>query len=374
MKKIVFCISQTHVPGGTVRVMANKINYFAGQYEFHVITTDQHGAPQFFPMHGQVHHHDLEINYDEYADSRAVSRVWIAFAKRRAHFSRLKRLLFEIQPDVIVSMGGAEAAFLHFINGKARTILESHFYRFYKTHSLQKSDPLTRLRILTELKFENLFLRKFDKVVLLTKKDQDNYPNLSNTAVIPNSLQSIPGKSAKLKKKRVLAVGRLTHEKGYDLLLEAWQKFLIECPDWELVIVGSGVTEQKLRQLILELQLGDSVTIQPPMASIENDFLNSSVFVLSSRFEGFGMVLIEAMSYGLPCAAFDCPCGPGEIIRNGEDGILVSPEDAQELGRALMRFAKEKAFRVQCGRAAKKNVVRFSEDRILPAWIDLLGV
>ena len=375
MKKLAFCIAQTYVPGGTQRVLANKINYFEkDEFEFHIITTDQHGNPPFFPMNGSVFHHDLGINYDEYAISRSMTRVWKALQKRINHYKQLKELITTIEPDVIVSMGGAETTFLPSIKRQARIIYESHFHRYYKLQSSRKLDPLTRARVLLETTFEDVYLKNFDRVILLTQRDQKNYPKLKNTVVIPNSLSKIPEKTSELHKKQVLAIGRLTYQKGFDLLIQAWHLVHQKLPEWKLVIIGSGEDEPMLRGIIQELALDGSVVIKPPTNQIEEEYLNSSMFVLSSRYEGFGLVLIEAMSYGLPCVSFDCACGPSEIIMDNVTGYLAQPESISDLVIKISLIANQHLLLHKMARSSRKISRSFSDEVIAEKYRkDALG-
>ncbi|MBN2725410.1 MAG: glycosyltransferase family 4 protein [Deltaproteobacteria bacterium] len=322
-------------------------------------------------MEGNVTHHDLEINYDTYPSGNSIKKILPALKKRSLHFKRLKKLIFELQPDIITSFGGAEAVFLKLISEKTKLVFESHFHRYYKIQATQNIDSIVRVRYFFEKFFEETYLRKFDKVVLLTKKDQKNYPDLTNTIVIPNSLHKIPAISSMLTNKKVLAIGRLNHQKGFDYLIQAWSIVIKSAPDWKLVIVGSGEDKLLLQNMIRNLRLEDSITIKPPTDKIENEYLESSIFVLSSRYEGFGLVLIEAMSYGVPCVSFDCPCGPDEIIQDKIDGLLVPVENLTKLADELILLMNNRDLLIKMGKKAKENVTRFKDDIILEKWISL---
>lgn len=170
----------------------------------------------------------------------------------------------------------------------------------------------------------------------------------------------------------VLAVGRLERQKGFDLLLRAWAEVHHQCPDWTLRIVGSGTQEPILKDLIISLSLESSVQLTPFSRQIEKHYRESSVFVCSSRFEGFGLVLAEAKAVGLPVVSFDCRCGPSEIVRHNYDGLLVKAGKSEQLATALRALIRDEQKRVLFSRRASADH-RFNGEQILNAWEDLLA-
>lgn len=195
--------------------------------------------------------------------------------------------------------------------------------------------------------------------------------NIRNLYVITNAISFIPEKSSTCLNKQVISVGRLTVQKGYDMLLDAWSRVVSMHPGWKLVIYGKGDDYVKLQVIIQQYKLGDSVHIFPPTRDIVNKYLESSVYVMSSRYEGFPMVLPEAMACGVPCVSFDAPCGPAEIISDGEDGFITPLGDVQRLAEKLSLLMSDDDLRIKMGKNARRNVMRYSVDRIMKQWVDL---
>ncbi|MBC7523100.1 MAG: glycosyltransferase, partial [Flavobacterium sp.] len=189
--------------------------------------------------------------------------------------------------------------------------------------------------------------------------------------VIPNPLSFYPDESAALQNKTVIAVGKQGIQKGYDRLLDSWKIVHEKNPDWHLKIFGSFDASQKLESQAKDLNIDSTVHFFEPVKNIEKQFLESSIFVFSSRFEGFGMVLIEAMACGVPCISFDCPCGPSEIINDLEDGFLVPNGNIKLFASKINQLIAQQDLRLKMGKNAKENVKRYLPKKIIPQW-DLL--
>jgi len=168
--------------------------------------------------------------------------------------------------------------------------------------------------------------------------------------------------------KRIISAGRFTYQKGYDLLIDAWNLVIPHYPDWQLSIYGNGNPIIYSNQLI-RYKLSGTIRFLPATLDIVEKYAESSIYVMSSRFEGFGLVLGEAMSCGLPCVSFDCPNGPNEIIKNGEDGILVPNGDINALAEAMEKLMEDVELRRNMGQNAKRNIQRFNEDAIMDKFL-----
>ena len=188
---------------------------------------------------------------------------------------------------------------------------------------------------------------------------------------IPNPLSFYPNQVAELENKTVLAVGKQCYQKGYDRLLKSWQIVNKENPDWQLNIYGKLDESQGLELLANKLNIQQSVRFFDAEKNIEKCFLESSIFVLSSRFEGFGMVIIEAMACGLPVVSFDCPCGPKDIIANEINGFLVQNNDIEQFANQVNKLIGNKNLQHKMAANARENAQRFMPEIVVSKWNNL---
>jgi glycosyltransferase involved in cell wall biosynthesis len=215
--------------------------------------------------------------------------------------------------------------------------------------------------------------RGLDALAVLTDADARDYAATAPRVVrIPNAVPRLGGGVAPLDAKVVVAAGRLETQKGFDLLIRAWEQVAEAHPDWQLRIYGSGPRRDDLRRMILDRGLYDRVLLMGRTKRMGEAMAGASLFVLSSRFEGFGMVIVEAMSKGLPVVSFDCPRGPGEIIRHGRDGILVPAEDVDGLADGMLELIEDVPKRRDYGAAAVENARSYAVDSIAERWEELL--
>lgn len=212
-----------------------------------------------------------------------------------------------------------------------------------------------------------------NKTVVLTKQDERDYNSkyAPNVITIPNFTTIGQNEPSHCNDKILLAVGRHAHQKGFDMLIKAWAKTDIQ--DWTLRIVGSGADKPQNEELAHNLGLDDRIEFKESTPDIVSEFQNASCFILSSRFEGLVLVLIEAKMMGLPCISFDCPNSPAEIIHNGVDGILVPPEDIDALAKAITSTLKNMSHLKQMGIMARKDAMnRYSAEAIKSKWNNIL--
>ena len=218
---------------------------------------------------------------------------------------------------------------------------------------------------------------RLDALATLTTPDADAFTDLLGDRLrvlaVPNAVPDLhgatadPGGDAKV----IVAAGRLTPQKGFDMLLRAFAELAPRHPGWQLRIYGRGPLKAKLEDRIAELGLTGRARLMGFSSSIHRAFARSSIYVMSSKFEGFPMVLLEAMGCGLPPVSFDCPTGPGDIITHGRDGLLVPPKDVGQLATAMERLMLDPALRRSMGAAARLTVHQYSADAIGHRWEDL---
>ena len=371
--KILYCTHSTCNPGGMERVLLNKVMYLSQLpgWEVSVVTTDQHQRPSFYPFPEKVRMTDLEINYSEDNEKGAWKKITGYLRKRKEHKRKLTALLLKEKPDIVVSLYPSESSFIPDIKDGSKKVLELHFNKFFRIQYGRKG--IIGLIDRWRTRQDERIVRRFDKFVVLTNEDKGYWGDLPNIEVIPNAAIHVSKNYSEVKNKRVIAVGRLDYQKGFDRLIQAWKlvQYTGQFTDWKLDIFGQGEWREMLQQMIDEQGLQNTAKINPPTNAILNEYVHSSLLVMSSNYEGFGMVLVEAMSCGVPVISFDCKCGPKDIIQSGINGLLVPNGDIQALADAMMKVMEDEAYRKMLSLNARKVVDTYSEQAVMSQWIRL---
>ena len=191
--------------------------------------------------------------------------------------------------------------------------------------------------------------------------------------VIPNFVLQIPDycSSYSMRPNRILSIGRLTNQKGFDYLIKAWSIIANKYPTWKIDIFGHGELENYLHNMIIEHNLEQSIQIKKPTDRIFDEYNNSSIFLRGSRYEGFALVLIEAMSFGIPCISFDCPHGPSDLITHREDGLLVPLGDIKKMADAIEWMITHEEERLRMSNNARLKAKQYTAETIMPQWVEL---
>lgn len=357
------------------RVLYNKVKFLSEQmnYDITIVTTDQHNRPPFYPFPGNVRMTDLGINYSEDNIKGAFGKITGYLKKRRKHKRLLTELLMREKADIVVSLYPSESSFIPDIKDGSKKVLEIHYCKFFRLQYGRTGilGLIDRLRT----KQDERIVSRFDRFVVLTNEDKGYWGNIPNIVVIPNAAMLVGNKYSDVTEKRVIAVGRLDYQKGFDRLIKAW-KMLQQSGrfnDWKLDIFGQGEWKDMLNSMINGYGIAGTVSINAPTKQIGDEYAKSSMLVMSSNYEGFPMVMIEAMACGLPVVSFDFKCGPKDIIDDGKNGIIVHDGDIEGLANAMMKLMDNQILRKTMSENAKKVVDTYSEENVMKQWLDLFA-
>lgn len=359
-----------HSKGGIERIITLKANYLSSHgYDVIIVTTDQQGRPFAYPLDKRIKTYDLAINYSSNWRYSWTMKLYHKIYDSIVHKKRLVKLLKKINPEYVISLFRNETIIISKLNLPIKKILEFHFARPYLQLQYRKGVK----GIIDRWYFKQMVasIKRYDKFIVLTHKDALNWEGFTNLVVLPNFCSYTNEQSTQLDKKRVIAVGYYIPIKGFERLINAWSIVNQKVSDWELHIIGEGPLREKLQNQINYLKLSKSVFLNGESDNIEDEYTNSSILAVSSLSEGFPMVILEAESFGLPVVSFSCPCGPSDIIKNGEDGFLIPDDDINEFAKKLILLMGNNELRKEMGKKAFLNSKLFSEANIMSKWMDL---
>lgn len=373
--KIVYCLNSIRYTGGIQRVTVVKANALAeiDGNKVYVVVTDNKKGVVVQKLSPKVTLIDLDVNY--YTDDWK-SRLYVLkgiLVKRREHKKKLTQVLNRINPDIVVSVGQSEKYLLTSIRGKWHTVRELHYCTTYRKQLAYStfSKLMATIGDLYDYKYK---IRKYDGTVLLTNEDREtNWKANSRLSVIPNPVSFITEAVSSLQNKRIIATGRLTNQKNFSSLIRAFKQVTEKHSDWILEIFGDGEQKQMLQQQIERLGLQEKILLRGYSSEVKNEMLNASILVCSSLFEGFGLVITEGMMCGLPVVSYNCPCGPSDIISEGEDGFLVPLNDETAMANRICQLIEDEKLRQRMGRAAKDKAQQYRLEKIIPLWMDLFN-
>lgn len=368
--KIVYCVPSMYRLGGVERIVAKKASLLAKRgFDISIVTTDQGGRPCYFEIDDKVKLYDLGINYEKNSKRSFLNKLYHFFYNNYLHKKRLSRLLLELKADIVVSTFFNEMGILPKIKDGSKKIVEIHFSRKMFNFARRKgwSGSVDDYMMSQYIKS----LRQYDRFIVLSKEDAENWYELDNIEVIYNVCPIEISQKSQLTAHRVISVGRYEFPKGYDRLIDAWALISKQVSDWTLHLVGEGSLRGELEAKIKKMGLENSVFLDGASVDVSKDYLNSSIAAFTSHCEGFLLALVEAESAGLPVVSFDTPCGPKDIVCNGEDGFLVSNGDIEKFAEKLLLLIKNESLRRAMGNKAYDNSRRFTEEIIMSQWVSL---
>jgi glycosyltransferase involved in cell wall biosynthesis len=362
MRLLIFICSMSS--GGAERVSANLANYWAAEgWDITIVTLSEQSL-DFYELHPAVKRIALELAGES---GNALTGLW----QNIRRVIELRRMLRQTQPDVaigVMTTANVVLALAAWALPNLRTIGAEHnhppqlplgfFWETLRTHTYGRLNAVTALTS----EGENWIKSNI---------------NAQRVAVIPNAViwplsgqepRISPNALYQYERRLLLAVGRLELQKGFDWLIEAFANLAEEHPDWDLVILGEGSLRPMLEETVRKSDLVDRIFLPGRAGNMDEWYDVADLFVMSSRFEGFPMTLVEAMAHGLAVVSFDCDTGPRDIIRHELDGLLVPSGEVAELTAALDRLMSDSLTRQRFAERAVEVRERFSMERIAGVW------
>lgn len=374
---IVYLVPSLENTGGMERILTEKINYLSKlkNVNIHVITTEQYNNEFGFAIDNQINIVHFKLNFTSLYKVSLVKKYINTKKKLSVYKNRLKKYIIENNIDLCISLGGKEIEFLGNVNWPCKKILEIHFSKYIRKQFLLARKRGIFWSLLGDYRSKQLEfqVKGFDKLVVLTRLDLEDWKRInSNVVQIYNFSPFEKLLQSKLINKRIITVGRLEPQKGYDLLIKAFSKLdNIEFNNWTIHIFGEGEDRKYLENLIYKYNLDKVIFLEGVSKDIQKEMYNSSIYLMTSRYEGFPMVLLEALSVGLPIVSYDCPTGPREIIENNDCGFLIEFGDENELLRKLKELMLNENQRIKKGETSFKKNEIFDKEKIMKKWINL---
>lgn len=353
--KLLYITPHIEGAGGLQRVIAVKTNYFIEywNYKIEILVTNDGIS-------------DLNFNFNKKIVFHQEKPKGKGLLYLNNYIKILKKHISIINPDIILVCdngfkGYCVALLLHI---ELPLIFESHLTKYV---TLSPESLLKKCINYFKYKFYNYCISKFSKCIVLVESLKREF-NTNNIVVIPNPIWFTTNEKPDYNSKKVIAVGRHSYEKGFDRMLFIWQVIHSKYPDWQLEIYGNSNKELGLASLASALGLSKTVTFFDAVPDINEKYQEASFCIMTSRFEGFGMVLIEAMESGITCVAYDCPCGPGDIIVNNTNGFLIENKNQNEFIRAVSTLIENKDLREKMGASAKESNKKYEMQPIMNQW------
>ncbi len=376
--RILYVIDKMQNYAGIERILSCKMNYISEQTPHNVFLTtyDQQSKGLPFQLNENISYNPIHVPMPLRNEMTIYSWLKAYFLTRGIFKQQFRTILNKIKPDIVICTVYSFQVLDIIVNvchkQGVKIVMESHT-KGETVMMARKFDYNQHLHKLFSLWDNHIMksLRHCSCVVTLTKQDVLFWQRYAQRIeVIPNMLTISPKMVMDYGTKRVISAGRYMSEKGFDRLLKAWGLIKKDFCDWQLFIFGNG-ERIPYQKIVDQLQLGATVHLMSATEDIAKEFSKSSIYVMSSRYEGFGLVLAEAMSCGLPCISFDCPYGPREIIKDGEDGFLAEDGNIDDLAQKLKKLMSDEELRKTMGAKAAMNITRYKPENIMSRWIEL---
>ena len=374
--RIVYVTETMVSSGGTEKMLSEKASYLVDVFGYDVTIiscTQIAGQANTFPLSQNVKQINLAIPYYRQYHYGYPKRLLVKWETNQALKKLLTKTIHQIDPDIVIGVARFAADIVTTIKCRAKKIIECHEARPFIMADMEGNRALVS-RLYTNLIMKKRYFRMIERhadvVVTLTEGDSHLWKKARHLEVIPNFSTMAVSRMADYKNKRVIAVGRLSAEKGYDRLLKIWKRVSPQHQDWSLEFFGDGKLHHMLTNMIHDLQLLN-VTINPPTPHISEEYSKSAICVMTSHFEGFPLVLLEAIRHGLPCIAFDCPFGPASIIKDGICGYLIEENSIEQYAQKLSLLMDQEDIWKSLSKEAIKRGEDFSVETVMNRWRQL---
>ncbi|MDN3723965.1 glycosyltransferase family 4 protein [Aequorivita sp. SDUM287046] len=358
--KLLYITNGINGSGGLERVLSIKASYLAEHYgyEVSILCLNNNHLNPFYIFSKKIQMYSIPVGGSIFEN---------IFEYKRG----IKSIVRDVQPDVIsVCDDGLKGFFVPLIIREKIPIIYERHASINLNFNKENKGIFFFLQAKLQYNLMKNLATNFEKFIVLTKSNLKEWKG-DNLSVIPNALSFYPKESAALDTKKIIVVGSHSYNKGYDLLFLTWKKVAEVYKDWTLNIYGMPDINNTFKKKAEKMGLIGSVNFYDPVKNIKSKYLNSSIMVLPSRSEGFGMVIIEAMACGIPCVSFNCPHGPADIIHDGIDGYLVKNGNIESLAEKLITLIENQTLRKEMGARGRENVQRYLPENIVKEWDEL---
>lgn len=360
---IIYFVPNITIAGGIFRIVSDKMNFLTENIEGQLFLAYYGNGQEkpIYPLHPNILLLPIDIDW-KVGFGKKILRIL-------KNISVIRHILKKNKIDIAINANAPLLIWiLPFICRRIKKVHEFHF-SYEGQQILDKQIFKSQMKIYLIQSLRKFCLGRFNKVVALNNSDKEK-SRLYNVIVIPNFTSVEIRQIQKVKSNTIVSVGRLELQKGYDRLISAWALVAKKHPDWQLEIWGEGSLRKCLQQQIDTLQLSSVVHLKGVSHNIGEVYAHSSFFVMSSLYEGFPLVLVEAMNCGLPCVSFDIT-GANSIIENGKNGFLVPDNNIDALTNACTRLMGNKVLLEEMGKQAYISSARFSKPKVMQKWLDL---
>lgn len=365
--RILYVNDSIAIWGGLERIVVEKANLLSlMNYDVNLVTLNQGNHPLPYPLNPLVKYFDLNIQFHKQYLYHGLRRLLMLFKLNRVYKERMDSIIQKINPDIIICVRPELLSTIAKVKGNIPLIFESHASRY--AQKFLGSGFYSQLKS----SYYNRNAKHPQVVVSLTEGDSKDWCSINpSVCVIPNVVNlNKTGCYSSNQSKSVLFVGRFSRQKDVSVLLRIWSLVYQRHPDWQLQFYGAYGEEQDALLPLIH-QNKENIVYHEPTENIFNIYCASSILLLTSRFEPFGLVIPEAMSCGLPVVAFDCPYGPAAIITNEKDGFLVKNRDVNEFADKVCMLIENSEMRRNMGLAGIQSSKKFDATKIMPLWDNL---